>query len=77
MLQQSSGGGLIQYARKIKNGAAIAAPGGSSALEWERHSQINCRAQRLAAFVGVKCVAFDSMVLDLCRLESNASCLMF
>ena len=36
-------------------------------------------AQRLAAFdgVGVKCFAFDSMVLDLRRLESNTSCLMF
>ena len=27
--------------------------------------------------VGVKCFAIDSMVLDLCRLDSNTSCLMF
>ena len=44
--------------------------------------QTNCRsrwAQRLAAFdgYGVKCFAFDNMVLDPCRLEGDTSCLMF
>ena len=36
-------------------------------------------AQRLAALdrVGGECVAFDNVVLDLCRLEINTSCLMF
>ena len=68
-------------AHKVKNGAKNAVPGVSSASECERHCQTNCRARwahRHAAFdgVGVKCFAFDSMVLDLCRLESNirASC---
>ena len=81
-LQQMAGGVKFNMAHKVKNGAKNAAPGGPSASECERHCQTNCRArsaQRLAAFdgVGVKCFAFDSMVLDLYRLESNTSRLMF
>ena len=81
-LQQSCGGGVtFNMAYKVKNGAKNAAPSGSSASECERLCQTNCRArwaQRLVAFdgVGVECFAFDSMVPDLCRLESDTSCLM-
>ena len=62
-------------------GAKMLPPSGSSASDCERHCQTNCRARwahRLAALdrVGAKCVAFDSKVLDLCRFESIASCLM-
>ena len=64
-------------AYKIKKGAKNAAPDGSSASEYERHCQTNCRARAAFDGVGVKRFAFDSMVLDLCRLEGNTSCLMF
>ena len=57
---------LHQVGRPLQNASDIA------------EQIVGLAGQRLAAFdgVGVKCFAFDSMVLDLCRLEGDTSCLM-
>ena len=75
--QQSSVGELNSIGSTFKNGAKNAATGESSALERERQWQTHWSIG-LTAFdgVGVKCFAIDSMILELCRLESNTSFLM-